>query len=93
MPRNSDIAFGESMGRKPSGWNEIEVGAVGRDAPVGVQRRYSLHFDLICRTAGYVTRTSGGVGGRSREASPYPDSTPHDSANHHVAPRTKYSDA
>ena len=29
--------------------------------------------DLICRTAVYVTRTHGGVGGGSREASPYPD--------------------
>ena len=72
LPRNSGTAFGESMGRKPGGWNETEVGAVGDDAPVGVRRRYALHIDLICRTAGYVTRTSGGVGGGSREASPYP---------------------
>ncbi len=27
----------------------------------------------IHRTAGYVTRSSGGVGGRGREASSYPD--------------------
>jgi hypothetical protein len=32
-----------------------------------------VRIDLICRTAGYVTRTSGGVGGGSREAFPYPD--------------------
>ena len=29
--------------------------------------------DSICRTAGYVTRTHGGVGGGSREAFSYPD--------------------
>ena len=64
MPRNSGTA---------SDQDETEVGAVGNDAPVGVQGRYALHIDLICRTAGYVTRTSGGVGGGSREAFSYPD--------------------
>ena len=73
MPRNSGIAFGESIGRKPDGWNETDVGAVGNDAPVGVQGRYDLHVDSICRTAVYVTRSYGGVGGGSREASPYPE--------------------
>jgi hypothetical protein len=29
--------------------------------------------DSICRAAVYVTRTSGGVGGRGREAPSYPD--------------------
>jgi hypothetical protein len=29
--------------------------------------------DSICRTAVYVTRPHGGVGGGSREAAPYPD--------------------
>ena len=71
MPRNAGIASGESMGRKPGGWNETDVGAVGEDAPVGV-RGGVVHKDLICRTAGYVIRMSGGVGGGSREASPYP---------------------
>ena len=32
--------------------------------------------DLLCRTAVYVIRMYGGVGGRSREASPYPDLVP-----------------
>ena len=32
--------------------------------------------DLICRTAGYVTRMSGGVGGGGREVFPYPDCVP-----------------
>ena len=32
--------------------------------------------DLICRTAGYVTRMSGGVGGRGREVPSYPDVRP-----------------
>ena len=31
------------------------------------------HPDLLYRTAGYVTRMSGGVGGGGREAPPYPD--------------------
>ena len=38
-----------------------------------IQHWASRLADSICRTAGYVTRTSGGVGGGSREASPYPD--------------------
>jgi len=73
LPRNSGIASGESTGRKPGGWDETAVGAVGNDAPVGVQGRYALHIDSICRTAVYVTRSYGGVGGGSREASPYPE--------------------
>jgi hypothetical protein len=67
------MASGESAGCKPGGWDEIEVGEVRKDAPVGVHRRFARHVDLICRTAVYVTRAYGGVGGGSREASPYPD--------------------
>jgi hypothetical protein len=59
------------MGRKPGGWDETAVGAPRKDAPVEVQRRYATYIDLICRTAEYVTRSLG-VGGGSREASPYP---------------------
>jgi hypothetical protein len=33
----------------------------------------SVRADSICRTAGYVTRMSGGVGGGGREVFPYPD--------------------
>jgi hypothetical protein len=73
LPMNSGNASGETAGRKPGGWDEIEVGAGRKDAPVGVHRRVALHIDLICRTAVYVTRSYGGVGGGSREASPYPD--------------------
>ena len=78
MPRNSGIAFGESSGRKPNGWNETDVGAAGDEAPVerGGDMLSTMPNDLICRTAGYVTRTSGGVGGGSREAFPYPDWAP-----------------
>jgi len=54
LPRNSGIASGESMGRKLGGWDETDVGAVGNDAPVGVQRPYAMHIDSICRTAVYV---------------------------------------
>lgn len=73
MPRNNSIASGEPTGRKSGGWDEADVGAVGNDAPVGVHRRYAVHLDLICRTAVYVTRSYGGVGGGSREAFSYPD--------------------
>jgi hypothetical protein len=73
LPRNSGIASGESVERKPDGWDEAEVGTVRNDAPVGVHGRFAMHIDLICRTAEYVTRSYGGVGGGSREASPYPD--------------------
>ena len=73
MPRNDGIASGESTGRKPGGWDETDVGAAGNDAPVVVHGRYAMHMDLICRTAVYETRLYGGVGGGSREASPYPD--------------------
>jgi hypothetical protein len=31
-------------------------------------------LDVFCRTALYVTRTHGGVGGGDREVFPYPDS-------------------
>ena len=72
LPRNWGIASGESTGRKPGGWDEAVVGAVRKDAPVDAHGRYAVCFDPICRTAGYVTRTSGGVGGGSREASSYP---------------------
>ena len=75
MPRSRGIAFGESSGRKPDGWNETGVGATGDEAPVerDDDMLCVMPNDLICRTAGYVTRTSGGVGGRGREASSYPD--------------------
>jgi hypothetical protein len=40
-------------------WDELTAGTPGDDAPVGV----TYHPDGLCRTAGYVTRLSGGVGG------------------------------
>ena len=73
LPRNNSHASGEPTGRKSGGWDEADVGAAGKDAPVDVHRRYTVHLDLICRTAVYVTRSYGGVGGGSREASPYPE--------------------
>ena len=62
------------------GWGERVVGAARNDAPV-VMRSFNVFIrhnvlmraDSICRTAVYVTRTHGGVGGRGREASSYPD--------------------
>ena len=74
MPRNDVIASGESRRRKPLGWDENAVGAVRNDAPVGrLRHNVPSRVDLICRTAVYVTRTHGGVGGRGREPSSYPD--------------------
>jgi len=80
LPRNNVIASGESRRREPVGWDESAVGAVGNGAPVITPkrrvpiRRYELKCaDLICRTAGYETRMSGGVGGGGREAFSYPD--------------------
>jgi hypothetical protein len=74
LPGDDGTASGESTGRKPGGWGEADVGAAGDDALVGVHGRYALHTDSLCRTAVYVTRSYGGVGGGSREASPHPES-------------------
>ena len=77
MPRDSDMASVESMGRKPGGWDEIAVGAVGDEASVDMRaaghQDWSMHVDSICRTAVYVTRSCGGVGGGHREVSSYPE--------------------
>ena len=75
MPRNGGIASGESSGRKHRGWDETVVGAVGNEASV-IERDWlvnSAFVDSFRRTAVYVTRMPGGVGGGSREASPYPE--------------------
>ena len=63
------------LGASLMAWNETGVGATGDEALVerDEDMLYVMLTDLICRTAGYVTRTSGGVGGRGREASSYPD--------------------
>jgi hypothetical protein len=63
LPRNAGIASGESIGRELGGWDEANVGAAREDAPVRVRGRYAVRVDLICRTAVYVTRSYGGVGG------------------------------
>ena len=77
MPRNSDMASVESVGRKLGGWDEIAVGAARNEASVdaraGGHQARCMHVDPICRTAVYVTRSCGGVGGGHREVSPYPD--------------------
>ena len=77
MPRESDMASVESMGRKSGGWDEIGVGAVRDEASVTVRamghQARGARVDPICRTAVYVTRSCGGVGGGHREVSPYPE--------------------
>jgi hypothetical protein len=73
LPRNRGTASGESMGRKSGGWDEAAVGAARNDAPVGARRQSALRLDSIYRTAVYVTRSYGGVGGGDREVFPYPE--------------------
>ena len=74
MPRNSGHAPGEAVGRKSRVWGETVVGAAREDAPVSTHEGcYSVYADLICRTAVYVIRTHGGVGGGDREVFPYPE--------------------
>jgi hypothetical protein len=53
------MASGEVWGTVPGIWDELAAGTPETDSPVGVM----VHPDLIYRTAGYVTRMSGGVGG------------------------------
>jgi len=53
------MASGEALTGRFDAWDERPTGIPGAEAPVGVM----AHPDLICRTAGYVTRMSGGVGG------------------------------
>ena len=59
LPRNVGTA---SVGRRRI-WDETAVGAVGKETPVEARRLMLLSSDLICRTAVYVTRSYGGVGG------------------------------
>ena len=62
------------------GWDESGTGAARDDAPVdacaateSIGHIERMRIDSICRTAVYVTRSYGGVGGGRREAFPYPD--------------------
>ena len=80
LPRKTAIASGESRRCKPAGWDESGIGAARKDAPVdacaateSIRHNGRMRADSICRTAVYVTRSYGGVGGESREAFPYPD--------------------
>ena len=61
LPRNCGIA---SVGREPLG-DEIVVGAAEEDAPVDVRLASLPCLDSIYRTAVYVTRSYGGVGGEA----------------------------
>jgi hypothetical protein len=53
------MASGEVLGFRPSIWDELAAGTQRSDAPVEVMD----HPDSIHRTAVFVTRTYGGVGG------------------------------
>jgi hypothetical protein len=53
------MASGEVLGFAPGIWDELAAGTPGPNAPVGVM----AHPDCIHRTAVFVTRTYGGVGG------------------------------
>jgi hypothetical protein len=60
---SGEIASGEVLGLAPGIWDELAAGTPGPDTPVGVM----AHPNAIHRTAVFVTRTYGGVGGgRSR---------------------------
>ena len=80
MVRKTATTSGESRRRDPAGWDESGIGAARSDAPVDthgaiepIGTMESKHADSICRTAVYVTRMHGGVGGRGREVPSYPD--------------------
>jgi hypothetical protein len=64
------MASSEVLGFAPGIWEELAAGTPETDAPV----RVMTHLDSGHRTAVFVTRTSGGVGGGGREAPLYPDS-------------------
>ena len=53
------MASGEVWGLAPGIWDELAAGTPEINAPVGVM----AHPDAIHRTAVFVTRLSGGVGG------------------------------
>ena len=73
------MASGEPRGESPMAGTTSRLarwqGRLRLNGVVRVVQAHALSLDLICRTAVYVTRTHGGVGGGSREASPYPDSS------------------
>ena len=80
LPRKTATASGESRQRELAGWGESGIGAARSDAPVDthgaigpIDTMESKRADSICRTAVYVTRMHGGVGGRGREVPSYPD--------------------
>jgi hypothetical protein len=53
------MAAGEGLGFVPGIWGDLAAGTPGSEAPVGVM----APPNFIHRTAGDVTRMSGGVGG------------------------------
>jgi hypothetical protein len=54
-----EMASAEVLGFAPGIWDELAAGTPATDVPVGVM----THPDSIHRTAVFVTRTYGGVGG------------------------------
>jgi hypothetical protein len=56
---SGEMASGEVLGFVLGIWDELAAGTPGEDAPVGVMD----HPDVLHRTAVFVTRTYGGVGG------------------------------
>ncbi|MGH7772838.1 MAG: hypothetical protein ACREQA_11470 [Candidatus Binatia bacterium] len=56
---SGERASGEVLGFAPGIWDELAAGTLGSNAPVGMMD----HPDSIHRTAVFVTRTYGGVGG------------------------------
>ena len=56
---SGEMASGEVLGFVPGIWDDLAAGTPETEAPVGEM----TPPDSIHRTAGYVTRMSGGVGG------------------------------
>lgn len=63
----------ESNASAESGTTCQIVSSIGAARTGTCQGQGSMRATMFQGTAGYVTRMSGGVGGRGREASSYPD--------------------
>ena len=68
MPRNGGMASDPDEAAVGASRDEASVALHGGTGGIGPHAA-----DSLCRTAVYVTRTHGGVGGGDREVFPYPD--------------------
>ena len=73
MPMIGRTAPGESRSQELRAGVKRPVGRLDTKLRFALGALSAPDGDSICRTAVYVTRTHGGVGGRGREAFAYPD--------------------